>query len=641
MKKTFNFLLIFILLMLFNGCILKRKKHHHQNDIQTQNNSQRNDIKQINGIAYDGLIYGGKIQILDNKGNVLGESITSSTNNNLGEFHVIIKNKLPNIFYIKLLNGVDTGLDDLINKNDANISFPIFSVGESNASFISVSPLSDIWYKIMKNYGYSFEETKKIINKAFNIKNNLTLVYLNPKNNLLLKKIILFINAIKMALPFNSDTNLLVNYIVLKQNNLIDINKVDYQDININNILGYNYYNNDEIKFIDDNLFDILNSSNENNLTMILSSLKSIMLLNMKHFSNDSKNVQNVQFLNIDIDSTLFSDILNELNFYDLNDFIYFKNKYIKILPNIDSEFLKKEFNTLDYLILNNLPFSKDLLLKIIDNSKKIYNDLNNTNYMALLGKELLYISLINNDVNVSNALKIAETYDTEELVKFSVEGGSFINSYFFAPAQNLNLIFNMYSVYIMNLKKELINYDQDAIKNYISQKFEDIAYSLFTIKFFNKILNNVHKSKYAYLIIKNFMIDYARYINARTDYDTDANFISNMINQIINKINTYKDNETEKIITLIHLCKYIDLYKFNNDLSSRIIPLTNKIFNVFNRKNIAYMASLENFERKFKSKLINKEQINDNDIQSSIVYVYIDNNKLPVIPKIVDFNIK
>ncbi|QCT95093.1 hypothetical protein FE773_07790 [Caminibacter mediatlanticus TB-2] len=643
MKKTFNLLLIFILLILFNGCIFKRKKHHKQNNTPTQNNAPTQNNIQIKGIAYDGFIYNGRVQLLDKEGNILGESITSNNKESLGEFNFIIKkNKLPNIFYIKLLNGVDTGLDNLINKNDTNISFPIFSVGESNASFISVSPLSDIWYKIMRNYDYSFEETKKIINKAFNINNHLTLIYLNPKDNLLLRKIILFLNAIKKALPYDLNTDILVKYIISKQDKLIDINKIDYQNINVNDIIGRKYYSNNENKFINDNLFDILNASNDNNITKILTSLKSIDLINLKKLSINME--KNIQFVKTDINTILLSDILPELEFFKLNDFYFFKNKNVQVLQvlrDTNSEFFKDKFNVLDNIILNNLSFTKDSLINIINNFKKIYNEFNYSKNI-FLGKELLYISLINNGVNASNALNISKTYKTDMLLKYIEEGvssTSTLNSNNLSLTQYYNLILNMYSVYIMELKK-----NPSFTSDFISNRFENTIYYFFTIGFFQNILNNVKKSKYTYLILKNIMMSYARIMNSRSINSDDINYISKYINQIISKTNYYdQNNEKEKIITLISLCKYIDLYKFDNDLSSRIIPLTNKIFNIFNQKNIAYMASLKNFDRKFKSKLLNKEQISDNDIQSSIVYMYIDNAKLqlPVIPKIVDFTIK
>ncbi|NPA45076.1 MAG: hypothetical protein GXO49_06050 [Chlorobi bacterium] len=529
-----------------------------------------NTQKTITGIAYDGLIYNAKVQILDENNNTIGKGYTSANPDNLGSFSVKIKN-LPKSYIIKITGGVDTGSDDIKNGNDYNSSLTMISIGQTKY----ITPITTaVAYLVDK--GYSLNEAKNIVKKSLGISEDINITQINPRNNLLAKKAIKTLVLTAMALPGNENENLKNLSDVMAKEKIANINSVTPLELNLSAI----EVSTDEKKLIQQNadlikkqINETLNAIDTNDTVKIEANIETIKLI---RYSLENKSS------------------------YTSDDILLFKEKLANVLKTLQTEHIKYNLAQVKKLVEENLDKNSSIILNQIkklqevssiseENKKILYKELFEYNSSIDINKLNNYdLSVL--DIDVSNMEEKEFLY---KIIARIISNN--INN------QNLENVFLQINKYIIN------NYD---LRNYLDQLFSNDL----LVDLQSKTLEIYLKNLKGDLILTYFARNSENLTWGNVFNEETINNLNIVINNISSFVKTVFDND-KKFEIFKTIAKYTDIND-TNDFNQRIVPLFNMLNASLLKENISFIASLQNFENKFRNDLLNKTEITQNDIK-------------------------
>lgn len=330
-------------------------------------------------------------------------------------------------------------------------------------------------------------------------------------------------------------------YIIININNKYNIYELIYHTDNNNNFIPidiilndtsykfqinkYDYFNID--RFINDNLFyhnkynDInkFNIENENTLLSISNDIK--LSSNQSFPTNNpiSIIIKNTNY----IIKNYYDNLLNIINQYNINDYIYCNNKFYCIS------------NTKLYIIDNN---NKLNIINIKDKIINIYYHISKDNNDNII--YYIYLCLLNN--NIYNIYEVIYNNDDEK---------------YYLDNKNLNLTNELDNIYYINnnkyyyYKKELINntlkysfYNNENQKiNNIIIKDNDMIYNSFSfINLINNLLFTSDDKNIYYIENKNNIYNKILFDN------------NNIIKQLINYYTYITSENNEDILNIVLL---------------------------------------------------------------------------------------
>lgn len=573
MKKLFFISFVAISIM-FTGCFTKEKSNTSNNssDLSSQQNSTK--VSEVKGVAYDGILYDAKVEIYDSNGNLIASGVTSSNPSDLGSFSIKVEN-LPTNYYIKIVGGVDTGSDDIKNDNDYNSTLILQSVGKEN-NFTAITPATTLVVNLVKK-GYSVNEAKKVVNNSLGLPSNIDITSLNPKKDLTAKKAAKAVVLLATVLPGDTNKNLNTLTNIITKEKIANINSAEPIEINISKIVAVKENNNSVVQkyeqyseVIQNQLNEALNAYNTNNQINIETSVNTIEVI--KNTIEDNKP-------------------------YSVKDVNVFKQKLKTVLEILKSENITYNINEVKDIIQNNLDLNTTQIVDKIKSFNKIA-DISDEN------RKILYKALIDENSSID-----LEKLNSIDLSNLNIENASL---------NEKRLYYQLIAVIIADNIDYYINNDFIDIQNYIIQNY----YIKNSIDFILNIKNKNIK-EIIFEILKNYF--YKKQLNENTFNEINYNNLTSATQKIENYLISLKNAKDITIFKV--LIKYIDINNFDNDYNSRILPLYEMIKNVFLQQNIAFVATLNNFEQTYKDRLLNKKFITIDDINKVVININEQNN--------------
>ena len=539
--------------------IINNSVHFNQNsninNIEKElNNNFENDINE-------------DINVIKDKINQINENLTmmkeekKMVNNEIIEL-ISCKETIDSLVKTSLINL--NVLNDLNNKNE-EVEENEFNIDENNNII-----LPEIY-----SYELSLLDTNKVsknicdeLYDLFNIKNNEIInIKTNINNNKINNKNIINNNEYSDIDQYNKELSLNISAIKPKNNDEDNFNKNNLE-ILIKSELDTFLLNEIKNRDIINNLLD--------NLCIIIST--KLQLLDVDDISSEKLKIYLLYYFK----SVYYDNIIeNKLKFI---------NKEYKILKKEGKkklESLKKELN-----ILEN---KKEEIISNKKNEKAKNNFLKNNNNIkngsinltqseqeyiqicskgnSLLKQKEELINIINNlETNIE---KIKKEYN-EEINKISIELNEII--------EKINNLTNNEEKTKTKLNDDILNY-----RKIISDKFDLIKKQLQKYKskygsnmgIYNRLLDGINDT------IKQTFNKYPYEENNNIDnFDLEIN---NNMNNINENVNIYKKDSLNKIINSLEIK---DSEKYNNNLISKLIPLT--------KSTICYFREIKNISNKF-----------------------------------------
>ncbi len=552
----------------------------------------------------------------------LNQIINSNLKNKINSAYNLLINYVTNDYY-KILQNIDKSNLSLINKINNKFNNYINTIKTKNTNDINI----DYQYNLLKlNNNDPFSLSNKIKSKEDNYIN--LIQNFIEQINLKIKEQINNINENQTVLDKYSYSKLYNSFFyfdfINESKYLISIN--DIQDLN-----SYNYislFNNTdfEIDLFINNLLNYINSKKEKDLSIIKSYTQQLNDNYTNVFENNlnykvlSLNIRNLAKYVFDMNIKLFEKTQDFVTIIYQN-FMDFKNKYLKITYFLDNRLVHQSFKSLE--------------TNLIDKLKNISNFLSNFKIDSELINEVILFYKEQFDNGYNKMLEIIN--NNEEIF------------YFF------NLTYNLKEegiIILNNIKNNYYNYIEKEVNKIYKEEFNILKTNIYDklIKEKNKIiekLNDCYEETYAELSYKS-----------NTDVINDNNKILNKIdNDVVNNILLYSSVFLNNLTKLNDISyrdyqnKKLKSFKINYDFNNftQIINNFNITFNNLSKnrlKNIKleflldYNELIKTHFQKVITNFSEKEGINFIQTIYDKIYSTLVINKLEFFSNII-FNIK